>query len=269
MKRTHLKVLVSLVCLSALLSWVSSSAQAIDLMTEEAVKEGMLLEAKRYSGKGIPDNIKSEAERLYGIIKKDVMPKVREFQDSMEIDNNTGAIVFNERKSSGGRPKDNKASEGYFKKDERLYIFISSSIPETVLKSYSRDIEYLGIGSSAVFVMRGCVPSGGRGGCGDFGKTMDFVKAFVLNDGKGRKNALWIDPVLFSKYGVREVPAFVYAKNVERIDDMGSEGDWGRLKRTPSFWLSVGDWSLEYHIKELYKKSRAESLRKIVDSIFG
>uniref|UniRef100_UPI001F56F232 TrbC family F-type conjugative pilus assembly protein n=1 Tax=Mucispirillum schaedleri TaxID=248039 RepID=UPI001F56F232 len=74
---------------------------------------------------------------------------------------------------------------------------------------------------------------------------------------------LLIDPVLFKTYSVTNVPQVVYAKEVNRRVDLGSEGDFSRLETTPQWWKSVGDWSLEYHLRELYNLSKEEKLKQI------
>lgn len=227
----------------------------------------MLLGADNLSTQ-IPDNIKKQAEEVYNDIQSKVMPKVETFKNSVTIDNTTGAMVFMDNPpAEGGVSKDkDKSGENILSKYERLYIFISSSMPMSLLERYSKDIDALGLGGSAIFIIRGCVPTGGLAGCGDFKKTLDFVRSFVMKGSdEGRQNSLWIDPILFKKYAITEVPAFVYAKNVTPLDDMGSEGDYSRLQGEPTWWKSIGDWSFDYHLKELYEKSGEGKMKKLAE----
>lgn len=78
---------------------------------------------------------------------------------------------------------------------------------------------------------------------------------------------IWIDPVLFKKYEVKVVPTFIYANNIVKDVELGSEGNFDLLERTPTFYKSVGDWSLSYHIEELKQLSNSKSLKKISDSL--
>ena len=61
------------------------------------------------------------------------------------------------------------------------------------------------------------------------------------------------------------VPQVVYAKNVNRRVDLGSEGDFSRLETTPQWWKSVGDWSLAYHLKELHNLSKEDKLQQLYE----
>lgn len=108
---------------------------------------------------------------------------------------------------------------------ERLYVFMSSSVPEVVWKNYAQSVRGM---KNAVIVLRGCI-----GGCDPEGyrKTVNFLRSLD-------NTSAIIDPMLFRLYGVSEVPAFIYADGVPSLDILfkhnprkGTEtaGDWDKL----------------------------------------
>ncbi len=97
---------------------------------------------------------------------------------------------------------------------DRLYLFISASVPMMTLRNYARALEDI---PGAVMVMRGFVRGADR-----LKPTMQFVRRIRLanEDCKGdscalRNTAVVVDPVLFRRYGIERVPALVAAEGVE------------------------------------------------------
>ena len=116
--------------------------------------------------------------------------------------------------------------------NERIYVFISSSVPMRTLRNYARDIDRIGE-KNISFVMRGFV-----GGMGAFGPTAAFLRELVADDptcwvqdpGKcrGMNVQVSIDPMLFRALGVEVVPAIAYKRGVrpaERGDSYMVYGD--------------------------------------------
>lgn len=261
---------ISLVILMLLLSVTLYAEDTNKFITAEKIEQGKNLGADNVSKQVISDDIRKQAEEIYFMIQNKVMPQVEAYKSSIILDNRTGIMSFTDSPQEDATISmvKKKKDTGVLLKSERLYIFISSSMPLKLLDKYSEDINALGLSNNAVFVLRGCVPSGGLAGCGDFKQTMSFVSSFVIDkENKGRGGSLWIDPILFKKYQITEVPAFVYAKNVLPSGDIGSEGDFSRLEQEPLWWTSTGDWSLDYHLNELYEKSKSVNLKKITSGI--
>lgn len=255
---------IILVILMLLLSVTLYAEDTNKFITAEKIEQGKNLGADNVSKQVISDDIRKQAEEMYIMIQNKVMPNVEAYKSTIILDNKTGTMTFTDYPQENTSMAKEKKNIGPLLKSERIYVFISSSMPLKLLEKYSEDIDAFGLSNNAVFVLRGCVPSGGLAGCGDFKQTMNFVSAFVLDaEKKGRGGSLWIDPILFKKYQITEVPAFVYAKNVLPSGDIGSEGDFSRLEQEPLWWTSTGDWSLDYHLNELYEKSKSANLKKI------
>jgi conjugal transfer pilus assembly protein TrbC len=151
---------------------------------------------------------------------------------------------------------------------ERIYVFISSSVPVETLRAYVRDIDCIG-DSRIVLVMNGFVE-----GIGSFKKMLDFIVSIKSKDPdcslrQGECsffNAnLQIDPLLFKKYRITAVPAVVYARggtlaNADRPDHEAQVSE---------FYLIKGDASFESQIESIRRESKSITLENILASLRG
>jgi len=233
---------------------------------DETMKRGMDLGAddiNLYNN----DKFRKEANELYNIITSTVKPEADKIAETITFDNKTGVMQFNRNVAETNNSKVTKSMRNILRVDERIYIFISASIPQNVLKRYAIDIDRLGIGRNTIFILRGCIDSGsGVGGCGDFKATLNFFKAFAEDKKDSIYNVqIWIDPTLFKRYKISSVPTFVYAEGITLVGDIGSEGGSNRLIATPKYNTSSGDWSLDYHLRELQHMSNSTNLKKLLE----
>lgn len=261
------QIIQSVIIMFMLSSSVIVYAQSISTTDEMKLRANDL--ADKSSSVEIPEHIRKHAEEAYDMIYNGKTGQmVDKYKNAMTYDPETGIVKFinNPSGSSKTDKKVGMAKNGIFKNNERIYVFISSSIPKPVLDNYKSYIKSKGIGDTTAFVIRGCLPQGGGfNGCKDFVPTMQFARDMIIEDNKTGVTGLVIDPVLFKTYGVTNVPQIVYAKDVNRRVDLGSEGDFGRLDNTPVWWKSVGDWSMDYHLKELQKLSGEEKLKQLYE----
>lgn len=154
----------------------------------------------------------------------------------------------------------------YLSSTERLYIFISSSIPKAALRGYLADLDKIGDPNIAV-VMRGFV-----GGIEKAGSTLDFMKDILFKDevcdpADGTcelfKTGVNVDPKLFRRYGIEKVPAVVYAKGVTTNHPQISEGIVEADNVGQSYTV-YGDASLEYLMERIQKESGSQSLARLI-----
>lgn len=144
-----------------------------------------------------------------------------------------------------------KPSRGYLSGDERIYIFISSSMPEDTLRNLARDASR--IGNNVYLVMRG-----GINGLGKITPTVLWIQNILKRDPICEQNCefysvkVLIDPFLFRKYGVERVPAVVYAAGIDNPSGL-SEGL--ESVKTREYWLSYGDVPLSMHLKLIQQHS--------------
>jgi hypothetical protein len=234
----------------------TSSLSAYDL-NEQVAKMQQRASTQSVNGNiSISSDMAEKAKQLgYTFDKK--KPEIERWKDSMSYEN--GKIAFNQIKKPSEKAKPTK---GVLAEDERIYIFISSSIPKETLIEYAKVIDASGLGNQMIMVMRGCI-----GGCEKIKPTIRYITDIITDGGddkKGLKAQIWIDPLLFRKYGINKAPVFVYAKNVTTEKIELSEGLDSNLKTQPIVYMSEGDWDIASHLKVLYQKSKSPSLQKLL-----
>lgn len=256
---------VLLIILITLLSSISIYAEDLNKRAEALVNKTISKDSEGNIKYNISPEMQKSVESIYNSIIGNgrLQEEVSSLQKRIDIDEKTGIITFKKDGSSDNKSVI-KQVNSVFDNTDRLYIFVSSSLPDYVIKNYRDYVKAKGIEKSVYFVIRGCVPGGGFNGCKDFNPTINFAKKFIITDDNKTVSSMLIDPVLFKRYNVTEVPQVVYATNVIRSVDLGSEGDYKRLEREPDYWKSIGDWSLDYHIQELYNKSNSKKLKQLV-----
>lgn len=153
------------------------------------------------------------------------------------------------------------------KDDERVYVFISSSMPLETIRTYAAAIGRYSDPKKMVLVMRGFI-----GGMQKIGPTTNFIADVLkekptcdLTSGEQcqmvNANVL-VDPILFRRYGIRQVPATVYANGVRVNIPEQSEGNDDVA--VSSFWTVYGDASLEYNLEQIRRESGSESLKRLL-----
>lgn len=186
---------------------------------------------------------------------QDKLSDIQEWQNKMDYVD--GRVVFKEKSVV---KKKNTSTQGIFNNEERIYIFISSSVPKETIMEYAKTIDNYGL-TNIVMVMRGCI-----GGCEKVKPTIQYLRDIVSDGGaapKGMRVPMEIDPLLFRKYQITKAPTFVYAKNVVTNRAELSEGMDSNLKSKPISFKSDGDWEFAYHIRMLAQKSKSPSLKKL------
>ncbi|MEM1687293.1 MAG: TrbC family F-type conjugative pilus assembly protein [Zestosphaera sp.] len=143
---------------------------------------------------------------------------------------------------------------------ERIYIFVSSSLPDEVMSSYVRAVDELKE-DKIVFVLRGAV-----GGMTYIGPTVNWVMKYMLKDQKcvvseGRviegcrlySVRFIIDPLLYRKYRIDKVPAILYVSGVKPFEDFSEGLDVVSFERAI---VSYGDVDFYYHLYQIGKVTR-------------
>lgn len=157
-------------------------------------------------------------------------------------------------------PEFTKKKNNLLTDDERVYVFVSSSVPEQTLRAYASDLQKLG--KNAFMVLRGAI--GGLKYLSPTAKwALSVLKKNPYCEGKCETFAtkIVIDPFLFRKYGINEVPAIVYAKGIQNTEGL-SEG----LITDKNFYLvSYGDVALSYHLKMMYEKTNNQKFKLLSD----
>jgi type-F conjugative transfer system pilin assembly protein TrbC len=151
--------------------------------------------------------------------------------------------------------------------DERLYVFVSSSIPQETIRKYVTFVSSH-IEGKVVFVLRG-----GIGGLKRLMPTVAWIYDVIKKDSncEGANCEVYgvefvIDPFLFRRYGVERVPAVVYAKGKMLTEFELSEGLQEKWE-TQVWAKTYGDMNLAYHLKVIAEELGVEKIRKFINEL--
>ena len=153
---------------------------------------------------------------------------------------------------------------------ERIYIFISSSVPISTLRNYAQDVDTIG-DPGIIMVMRGFVD-----GVKYMKPTLKFIHGIITKDRgcefdqrcEAFNAAVYIDPLLFRRYGITSVPAIVYAKGIDVKDPGSSEGLTTNAKVEDEYTI-YGDVSIEHALEKVNMKDRSRGLKKVLKKLKG
>ena len=126
---------------------------------------------------------------------------------------------------------------------EKIFIIISSSIPDITLKNYLISLSPLS--TKVTFVLRGVIGSHKK-----IMPTLYWIKD-LLGD-KFQYNIM-IDPRITKKYNITKIPAILYIKDYNL--DMEKH------------WIYYGDISIKYALEKINEDAKSEFLDDIVANI--
>lgn len=149
---------------------------------------------------------------------------------------------------------------------DRLYVFISKTIPLETLRNYARDLEKV---PGGVMVLRGFIENGRK-----LAPTARFVASILRKDRdceglqcEMRRVEIQIDPFLFRKYQVTRVPAVTFEEN------LNPEGycsvNVAELVADTNMSLVQGDAALLYAVETMYRETKKPALKQIIDRLEG
>ena len=155
--------------------------------------------------------------------------------------------------------------------NQKVLLFISSSMPISTLRNYARDLDALN-DPNFVMVLRGFV-----GGMEKIRPTLDFLEKIVVRDegcriGEGEKCDMFrvnieIDPLIVKKFHVDQVPAVAYVKDVQTIDAEQSIGHEGNLSGAVDAAVVYGDASLEYALERIFEETKDPQIQKAMKKL--
>lgn len=171
-----------------------------------------------------------------------------------------------------GKEKVKGVNRPVLKSGERVYVFISSSMPAETLRNYAISLDKAGE-PNVVMVMRGMI-----GGVSKIRPTMDFIASVLVKDKECLKKGLsnggnvdcdtfatevLIDPLLYSRYNIFKVPAVVFATGVMPENIEMSEGDEENAKIGPNTTV-YGDAALDAVLETIAENTKSSSLDALV-----
>ena len=147
--------------------------------------------------------------------------------------------------------------------EDRIIIFVSSSMPLTTLRNYARDLQKV----NGLMVFRGML-----GGMRTIAPTLKLIASILrINpacEGQRcamRKTALVIDPILFREHAISRVPAAVFVEDMalapycERFDEQTVADD--------ARHIVYGDVSVKSLAEELRRLSNSKRLDPVIRSL--
>ena len=141
----------------------------------------------------------------------------------------------------------------------RLYVFISSSLPEAALRRYVRDVAQL---KQGVLVLRGFI-----GGAHTVKPTVQFIANLLKKDATctGFHCPMYavevhIDPIRFTRYAIERVPALVFEPNESFLGYC----DPTSLSQATASLVVYGDARLQYALERLHEAQPAPGLSSLI-----
>ncbi|MGD0021970.1 MAG: type-F conjugative transfer system pilin assembly protein TrbC [Smithellaceae bacterium] len=205
-------------------------------------------EAKRRANEAA---IKFYSEQYQSTLNKEMERIKADLFNVGEKENN--AIIY---------PDAIKTPECSLNKESYLYIFISSSMPQNTIRAYVEDVALLKE-QNIMIVLRGMIGQPAK-----LKETAKYVKNIIQKYPECQKKCkvykarFSIDPKLFEKYSIKEVPAFVYDQHVKTMKpDIGRKEE---NKRDDEYYKLKGDVSLEYAFEVLRRETKEKELEKLI-----
>ena len=226
-----------------------------------------LAQAERLTGSmAVPKN-RHEEEMAAAAAKLDSYYRSEEFQGRMRHETERiRSQVFGENFTRFYPDSQAEERKGRIGDSERVYVFVSSSIPMQTVRNYVASVARLGE-PRIVLVLRGFVDGMSR-----IQPTIRFVADALKRDPSCSPAEtecamlpanLVVDPLLYRRYGIDRVPAVVFARGVKAGNVGLSEGDVKNAEIADSYTV-YGDASLEYVLQVIGRESGSDSLSNLL-----
>jgi type-F conjugative transfer system pilin assembly protein TrbC len=233
------------------------STDEISAIQEKAKKDatGMVLSPNDYEALG-----RQKAEEAYRVYQSE------EYQQKIALERERIQKEIFGREGPYYKDSKKGSATGGLGANERIYVFLSSSIPTETLRRYTSAAGVLGDGNVR-FVMRGFI-----GGGKYIKPTLRFVNDLLLEDPgcdplrtkcRTYNTAVMIDPMLFDRYHITRVPAFVYATVSNLQDPEKSEGLESNIN-IRAFHTVYGDVSFEYVLEAFEKETHSAGVSALL-----
>ena len=178
----------------------------------------------------------------------------------------TGSFFQQNRKEEG----EEKMCMDRLSDSEKIVLFISSSMPVNTLRTYVRDLERLHE-PNLVMVLRGFVD-----GMKKIQPTLDFLEQILVKDrncclSRGDRCEMFqadirIDPPVFGRFNIRQVPAFAYVKEIGDVQPNAS--DQGLPEKADAV-IVYGDTALEFALERIFSETGDARLKRMIQKLRG
>jgi type-F conjugative transfer system pilin assembly protein TrbC len=241
---------------------VAQDTQASIKIVQEALEKAKKMK-KHITVPGVDKNNRAAQEAARTFYSPEYQNKIG--QEIERLKNTLFADTFKDQKKQP-LSKPAPGSRYFLMPDERIYVFISSSVPVETLRNYAADLDRLR-DPHVTMVMRGFVK-----GMKLIKPTLDFIRKVIVKDPDcditaqkcdAYRVTINIDPLLFRRYGINQVPAIVYANGVSLVDAGQSEGIKENAPVSDAYMLS-GDVSLAYALEKINREAHSPELEAVL-----
>lgn len=205
------------------------------------------------------------AEDINGLIKSsEYKKKVTEYKDYILKDKE---LNFQEKMGNYSKEIKKSPKKAYKNKflasDERVIVAISESIPNEVIKNYFKSLgeNY----DDVLFVLNGFIGNNPK----KIMPTLKYVNDLLSKDNKDEKDKFLfrvdVNPKIFSKYKLNEVPAIIFIKNYNPY--MEIQGNGNDDKSNEEVYVSYGDSNIKYVLEKINKDAKSNGLTKLIKNI--
>ncbi|MCP3922730.1 MAG: hypothetical protein GY714_09120 [Desulfobacterales bacterium] len=193
------------------------------------------------------ENKKAEetAKKLHKIFKsKEVQNRIKKAENKLKKE-----VFITKYKKSAKEQAD--SNELKIHKDEKVLVFLSSTVPESTIRNYLYQIDRIKC-KNTVFVLRGFI-----GGIKKMVPTLKYLSSILLKDPYCDPTEskciaydvnFLIDPESFSEFNINKVPAFGYKNKSEKS-------------------VLYGDISLSYAFKKFKSVSNSDYINENIKKL--
>lgn len=144
----------------------------------------------------------------------------------------------------------------------RLYLFVSSSVPQTTLRNYAAMLDRVGSGRISM-MLRGFV-----GGMKELRPTMEFIGGILKKDPAcdllpekcaSYQVEIQVDPQLFQRFKIESVPALAY------LPGMANDGEEAHAEPL----IISGDAGLDYLLERINREVKSPELEQLIADLRG
>ena len=142
------------------------------------------------------------------------------------------------------------SSNQFLANNEKLFIVISSSIPEHILKNYFEMLQK--VNTDVTFVLRGTI-----GGIKKIKPTLEWIQEILTKSDNTRyEYNIMIEPRVVSKYKVEQTPAVLYVKNYNPsyIEESANE----------EHYIYYGAVDIDYALEKINSDVKSLGIEKIL-----
>lgn len=252
--------------------YLKNKIQTDGKMQENVTKDMKISDISQF--KDINNTVKSIEESSFGqnLSKEHKSEQAKKIEEIAQSSNFRNTVKENKKyilenyDIGGVKMSDTKETQEFIKSQkneyerEKIFIVISSSMPDAQIKEYFKQVEGK---ENITFILRGLIGSPTK-----FGPTKDYLERIVKKFPSDKNSqevynvAIEINPKVTRKYGIEKAPAFVY---VSDYDGQLEVSEPINKDKKESFWIAYGMASFDYVIEQINKEAKSKWLASLLE----